>query len=310
MVRLIISEGPRFPALAEFYYREVLSRILEAARAMLRRAVERGELPDDTLVRFPQLLGAPAVIAIVWSGLFDRFEPLDVRSMLRAYFHALFAEGRVVMNALAASLSLSSSRFCLAAATTRQTVYQGWIEADLIFVAPDEIGRVQTLSVREGDTVKKGEPLFTVDDDLQQADLAQVKAALVNAQQTFDRASMLAKTGAGTQKDLDAATATLRDAQARLNSSQTRLVAPPGFQPGQRHGAAGLLPARRDGAGEPSGARHPAARQSQGALLHPRAGAAERRLWRQDQGRLRRLRQGSHGADQLTSPSNRNSRRR
>jgi AcrR family transcriptional regulator len=91
MVRLIISEGTRFPALAEFYYREVLSRILEAARAMLRRAVERGELPDDTLVRFPQLLGAPLVTAIVWGGLFDRFEPLDVRGMLHAYFHALFA---------------------------------------------------------------------------------------------------------------------------------------------------------------------------------------------------------------------------
>ena len=28
LIRLIISEGPRFPALAEFYYRKVLSRIL------------------------------------------------------------------------------------------------------------------------------------------------------------------------------------------------------------------------------------------------------------------------------------------
>jgi hypothetical protein len=27
--------------------------------------------------------------------------------------------------------------------------YQGWVEANLIFVAPDEVGRVQTLSVRE-----------------------------------------------------------------------------------------------------------------------------------------------------------------
>ena len=45
------------------------------------------------------------------------------------------------------------------------------------------------LSVREGDTVKTGELLFTVDDDLQQADLAQVKASLTNAQQTFDRAA-------------------------------------------------------------------------------------------------------------------------
>src|SRR5262249_14240415 len=102
--------------------------------------------------------------------------------------------------------------------------YQGWVEANLIFVAPDEVGRVRTLTVQEGDTVKVGDLLFSVDDDLQQADLAQVKASVKNAQQTFDRASMLVKTGAGTQKDFDAAEMVLRDAQARLNSVQTRLA--------------------------------------------------------------------------------------
>jgi HlyD family secretion protein len=119
----------------------------------------------------------------------------------------------------------------LAACNKTDTTYQGWIEANLIFVAPDEVGRVQTLSIREGDTVKTGEPLFTIDDDLQQADLAQVKASLTNAQQTFDRATQLAKTGAGTQKDLDLATMVLRDAQARLNSSQTRLTRRKVFSP-------------------------------------------------------------------------------
>jgi len=109
--------------------------------------------------------------------------------------------------------------------------FQGWIEANLIFVAPDAIGRVQNLPVREGDTVKTGDALFTIDDDLQQADLAQVKASLKNAQQTFDRASMLLKTGAGTQKDFDAAEAVLRDAQARLNSAQTRLTRRSVFSP-------------------------------------------------------------------------------
>jgi AcrR family transcriptional regulator len=89
LIRLIISEGPRFPALAEFYYREVLSRILKSVRGLLRRALERGELADDALIRFPQLIGAPGIIAIIWSGLFDRFEPLDVRAMMRAHFHRL-----------------------------------------------------------------------------------------------------------------------------------------------------------------------------------------------------------------------------
>jgi HlyD family secretion protein len=124
---------------------------------------------------------------------------------------------RLVATACLIALSLAGCK-------KTETTYQGWIEANLIFVAPDEVGRVQTLKVREGDAVKTGELLFTVDDDLQQADLAQVKASLVNAQQTYDRANQLARTGSGTQKDLDAAVAVLRDAQARLNSSQTRLT--------------------------------------------------------------------------------------
>lgn len=90
VMRLIISEGPRFPALAEFYYREVLGPMLKAVRARLIRALDRGEIKNDTLIRFPQLLGAATVVAVVWQGLFDRFEPLDARAMITAYFDRLF----------------------------------------------------------------------------------------------------------------------------------------------------------------------------------------------------------------------------
>ena len=102
--------------------------------------------------------------------------------------------------------------------------YQGWIEANLIFVAPDEVGRITTLNVREGDTVKVGDPLFSVDDDLQKADLNLNTATLVNARQTFDRAQHLAQTGSGTQKEFDGASAELRSAEARVATSQTRLA--------------------------------------------------------------------------------------
>ena len=44
---------------------------------------------------------------------------------------------------------------------------QGWVEADFVFVGPDEAGRVETLAVREGDQVAAGAPLFAVDADLQ-----------------------------------------------------------------------------------------------------------------------------------------------
>ena len=111
----------------------------------------------------------------------------------------------------------------LAACTPTDSSYQGWIEANLIFVAPDEAGRVQTLSVREGDQITAGAPLFTIDDELQRADFNLNAATLANAKQTYERAQQLLKTGSGTQKDFDQAHADLRVAEARLNSSQTRL---------------------------------------------------------------------------------------
>jgi HlyD family secretion protein len=101
---------------------------------------------------------------------------------------------------------------------------QGWVEADMVFVSPDEQGRVETLKVAEGDQVRKGELLFTVDDDLQKADLEVKKTAMLNAQQAFDRAKELLKSAAGTQKTYDDAYAAVQQAKANLDWSQTRLA--------------------------------------------------------------------------------------
>jgi HlyD family secretion protein len=101
---------------------------------------------------------------------------------------------------------------------------QGWVEADLVFVSPDESGRIERLGVHEGDHVTVGQQLFALDDDLQRADLAQNQAAMLNAQQALERAQQLLKTNAGTQKNYEDAEAAQRTAQARLNSSQTRLA--------------------------------------------------------------------------------------
>jgi AcrR family transcriptional regulator len=90
VIRLMISEGRRFPHIAEFYYREVLSRIIAAMRVLLARAAARGEVPAG-LVDFPQIIAAPGLVAIVWSGLFERFEPLDVRALMKTHIELLFA---------------------------------------------------------------------------------------------------------------------------------------------------------------------------------------------------------------------------
>jgi len=91
VIRLVLTEGPRFPHIAEFYYREVVERIMTVIRALAQRAVARGELPNDALVRFPQLMGAPGIVAIIWSGLFDRWAKIDVEAFMLAYLDLVFA---------------------------------------------------------------------------------------------------------------------------------------------------------------------------------------------------------------------------
>lgn len=92
VLRLVLTEGPKFPQIARIHYREVIQRAIPAVRAMLQRALERGEIDNDALVRFPQLLVAPALVAVLWDALFARFEPLDVAALLRAHVDILFGK--------------------------------------------------------------------------------------------------------------------------------------------------------------------------------------------------------------------------
>jgi AcrR family transcriptional regulator len=94
IVRLIMTEGPRFPALAEFYYHEVVERGIAAMRGLLARAAARGELSSDAITRFPHIVVAPLMLSIIWSGLFERFAPIDVAALMRAHLDLIFAKER------------------------------------------------------------------------------------------------------------------------------------------------------------------------------------------------------------------------
>jgi len=89
IVRLVIAEAGRFPDVAMFYHREVVGRGMTLLRRVAERAVERGEFRSDELVRFPQLAIAPAIVALLWANLFERFEPLDAEAMLDAHLGLL-----------------------------------------------------------------------------------------------------------------------------------------------------------------------------------------------------------------------------
>jgi AcrR family transcriptional regulator len=94
IVRLIVAEGPRFPAIADFYYREVVSRGLAGMQALIGLGVARGEIKQKDLARFPQILVAPVIVAVIWQSLFGKHAPLDATGMLRVHLDLIFGERR------------------------------------------------------------------------------------------------------------------------------------------------------------------------------------------------------------------------
>ena len=94
IVRLIMAEGARFPALAEFYYHEVVERGMAGMRKLIEYGIARGEIHHQALVGFPQLVVAPALVAMVWQGLFGKHAPLDAAAMLKVHIDLIFGERR------------------------------------------------------------------------------------------------------------------------------------------------------------------------------------------------------------------------
>lgn len=95
IVRLIVAEGARFPSLADFYFREVVSRGLAAMRKLIESGIARGEISNARLADFPQIVVAPALVAVMWHGLFGRHAPLDAVAMLKVHLDLIFGERRV-----------------------------------------------------------------------------------------------------------------------------------------------------------------------------------------------------------------------
>ena len=94
IIRLMVSEGPRFPQLAEFYYREVVSRGIAGMQMLIHYGISRGEITNPEIIKHPQLLIAPALVAVIWHSLFGKIAPLDLDAMFKVHIDLIFGPGR------------------------------------------------------------------------------------------------------------------------------------------------------------------------------------------------------------------------
>lgn len=97
--------------------------------------------------------------------------------------------------------------------------WQGWIEADMIFIGPEDSGRIVELAPSEGQQVDAGDFLFAIDSKLQQADVEAARAALAQA------TARLARIRASQQRPEEVAIieASQKQARAALDFSTTEL---------------------------------------------------------------------------------------
>jgi AcrR family transcriptional regulator len=85
IVRLLIAEGGRFPQLADIYHREIIAPGMKALRHVLRKGIASGEFRKTAAAEFPQILAAPAVLAILWRALHGERHHLDLDAYMKAH---------------------------------------------------------------------------------------------------------------------------------------------------------------------------------------------------------------------------------
>jgi AcrR family transcriptional regulator len=85
LIRIIIAEGERFPALTELYYAETVSKGRALLERIVERGIARGEVREGAAARLPLVLIAPALMAAIWRMTFDRHAPISSEAFLEAH---------------------------------------------------------------------------------------------------------------------------------------------------------------------------------------------------------------------------------
>lgn len=90
LMRVIIAEGERFPALTDHYYAETVSKGRLLLQRIVVRGIARGEVRAGAAADLPLVIMAPAIMAAVWRMTFDRHAPISAEAFLAAHLDLVF----------------------------------------------------------------------------------------------------------------------------------------------------------------------------------------------------------------------------
>ena len=84
LVRMLIAEAARFPALADRYHQEIHVACQNSLMQVIQRGVDRGEIRHSAITKCPLVIIGPIAFVDLWMMMFEDRYPLD----LKAYFEA------------------------------------------------------------------------------------------------------------------------------------------------------------------------------------------------------------------------------
>ncbi|QFT82006.1 putative HTH-type transcriptional regulator YfiR [Roseovarius sp. THAF27] len=90
-LKVLLSEGHRFPDLVSRYENTVMKRGIETVRCILRRGIDRGELRSEAAEYDPLLIMAPAMMLSLWGTVFPGITAPDAHQVLRQHVGMLLA---------------------------------------------------------------------------------------------------------------------------------------------------------------------------------------------------------------------------
>ena len=89
VMRILVSEGDRFPDLSKRYHDIVIKRGLTVLTAIIQRGIDRGDVKEGPMTETPELLIAPSMFFVVHQMVFSQHHPLDLDDFFRGHVDML-----------------------------------------------------------------------------------------------------------------------------------------------------------------------------------------------------------------------------
>lgn len=88
--RLVLKEGENFPNIKEIYFQRVLSPYLVEFEKLIEIAIQREEIAPVNTKEFSLLLIAPTWMGVLYNGMLQNTETININHLFRTNLYALF----------------------------------------------------------------------------------------------------------------------------------------------------------------------------------------------------------------------------